>query len=241
MLASIRPVVQLGQRELQHRQGARLRGGFGDEVGDDTFVERHAGACSREHHGVVELGRRQGRQDECAVTRRCPNSGCWSGRSNMSARHSSRRPARSRGRRSVMPAITVEELASRPPSASRPALLELVDHDHQPVRLAGDVADDDHRIAARLRLGRHLGQRLRRALRPERRRRVIMATVYPSRRSRGTRPARTTELLPEPDAPTTVTNGCVRRPARPGPRRPRRVRRTLRRRPDRTGAAPCTG
>ena len=63
----------------------------------------------------------------------------------------------------------------------------------------------------------------------------------PAARRRGTRPARTSELLPDPgcaddgDQTTTIRRACSNASRR------RRARRTRRRRPRRTGAVPCTG
>ena len=70
---------------------------------------------------------------------------------------------------------------------------------------------------------------------------TIDTTSAPRRRNSGTTPACTSELLPDPDGPTTVTNGSAAdpldqagSPARPG-------RRTRRRRPPGTSAGPCRG
>ena len=62
------PVVQLGKGELQQRERARLRRGLGDEVGDDRFVNGHAGPCGGQGDGVTELRRRHRREHERAGT-----------------------------------------------------------------------------------------------------------------------------------------------------------------------------
>ena len=100
-----------------------------------------------------------------------------------------------------------QELVASVRRASRPALLELVDRPPPSAPCGGRRcrrrSSDRRSAAARPTPRDNASQSASTGASPG----VMMATVYPSRRSRGTRPARTTELLPEPDAPTTVTNG----------------------------------
>ena len=52
-------VVELGQRELQQRQRARMDHRLADEIGDHSIVELHLRACGRQRDRLVEFGRRQ--------------------------------------------------------------------------------------------------------------------------------------------------------------------------------------
>ena len=58
------PVVELGKRELQERQGAGLRRHVGDELGDDGVVEVHARRGGGQDDGLVELGWRHRAEHE---------------------------------------------------------------------------------------------------------------------------------------------------------------------------------
>ncbi len=93
--------------------------------------------------------------------------------------------------------------------AAGPALLELVDDDDEPSSCAATAVTASARTVAEVGGRRHLRERSAHA--DDR----ILARNHrddPSRHAalRATsKPARSTELLPEPDRPTTAVNGCV--------------------------------
>ena len=97
----------------------------------------------------------------------------------------------------------VEELVASVRPAACPALLQLVHDDHQRVP-PGDRRQGGRQIVGGASVDTSLSavRKLSTGSPPG----TIVTTVRPAARRRGTSPAATSELLPDPDAPTTVTS-----------------------------------
>ena len=207
------PVVQLGQRELEERQRAGSGDRLGDEVGDDTLVEGHADSGGR--RVIASRGR-------LATSARRTYAPAPTAARPTDARaaveqvgpHRCHHPYvddhvvdgggdERRGRRSRSSSAS----SSSTPRTGRPPPRTVLR------RLAMSVSVSSVGTATSVRAVRNASSGSLSG--------SIVTTVAPSERSRGTRPARTTELFPEPDDADHGDEPVRSDESRPG-RRPRR-------------------